>query len=97
MDDFCQAYAYFRWADGVVDVPASGELSSLSDDGRIAFTRQQWELMDRLYRGERPVDLAPEEEVIADLIGNDRADAGISSIAWGDAVSPEHKPEFLPM
>jgi phytoene/squalene synthetase len=38
-------------------------------------------LIDRLYSGERPADLTPEERIIADLIGHDRgADRGLQSL-----------------
>ena len=74
VDDFCRAYAYFRWADDIVDV------SSQSSDERVSFVRRQKELIDRLYRNERPDDLAPEEEIIADLIGHDREEnSGLQS------------------
>ena len=65
VDDCYRAYAYFRWADDVVDA------SSQSSDARISFIRRQSDLIECLYRGERPDDLAPEEEMIADLISRD--------------------------
>ena len=71
VDDFCRAYAYFRWADDVVDALAANGISAQSDDRRISFIRRQRELLDRLYRNERPDDLAPEEEILADLISHD--------------------------
>ena len=64
--DCYRAYGYFRWADDIIDV------SSQSSDERISFIRRQRELIDRLYRNERPDDLTPEEEIIADLISHDR-------------------------
>lgn len=74
VDDCYRAYAYFRWADDMVDV------SSQSADERIAFMRRQRELIDRLYRKERPDDLTPEEEIVADLISRDReANSGLQS------------------
>jgi phytoene/squalene synthetase len=66
VDDCYRAYAYFRWADDVVDE------SSQSSDERTSFIRRQRELIDRLYKNERPDDLTPEEEIIADLIGHHR-------------------------
>ncbi len=70
VDDFYRAYAYFRWADDIVDV------SSKSDEERISFIRRQRELIDRLYRDRnvRPDGLVPEEEIIADLISHDRGE-----------------------
>jgi len=80
VDDCFRAYGYFRWADDVVDglTPVAGELPS--EAARISFIARQRALIERLYRGERPDDLAPEEEVIADLISHDRGeDSGLRS------------------
>ena len=86
VDDFYRAYAYFRWADDIVDAApsidggASNDISSQSDDERIAFIRRQKELIERLYTGERPYDLTPEEEMVADLISHDRGEnSGLQS------------------
>jgi len=98
VDDFYRAYAYFRWADDIVDAAASVEaaasgnaassgdaavsrdVSTQSDDERISFIRRQRELIDRLYRNERPDDLTPEEEMVADLISHDRGEnSGLQS------------------
>lgn len=65
-DDFARAYAYLRWADDVVDVTAR------SQEERIGFIDRQLLLIDRLYRNERPADLAAEEAMLAALIENDR-------------------------
>lgn len=65
VDDCCRAYAYFRWADDVVDA------SSQSREQRVSFMRRQRELIDRLYKGERLDGLAPEEALIADLVRHD--------------------------
>jgi phytoene/squalene synthetase len=74
VNDCYRAYAYFRWADDIVDDV------SQSIDERISFIRQQRELIDRLYRDERPDGLTSEEELIADLIGNDeKENAGLES------------------
>lgn len=73
-NDCYRAYAYFRWADDVVDVSAQ------SSDERISFMRRQGDLIDRLYRSERPDDLTREEEMVADLIGHDREEnSGLQS------------------
>ncbi|UCC61964.1 MAG: hypothetical protein JSV36_14395, partial [Anaerolineae bacterium] len=50
-NDCYRAYAYFRWADDIID------LSSRSEEERIAFIWRQRELVGRLYEGERPDDL----------------------------------------
>ena len=68
INDFYRAYGYLRWADDIVDV------SSQSRDEDISFMQRQGELVDRLYRGERPDDLVPEEEFIADLIWHDKGE-----------------------
>lgn len=73
-NDFYRGYAYFRWADDVVDV------SSQSRDDRISFIRRQSELIERLYRNSRPDDLTPEEEMVADLICHDEEEnSGLQS------------------
>ena len=73
-DDCLKAYAYFRWADDVVD-----EFSS-SQPERMAFVARQKQLIADLY-GMRPVDgLSPEEAMIADLIRNDKREkSGLKS------------------
>ena len=63
--DCYRAYGYFRWVDDVVDI----ECSTQSE--RLAFIRHQKELVECLYRTEFPLDLTPEEEILADLIRND--------------------------
>jgi phytoene/squalene synthetase len=74
VDDFFRAYAYLRWADDIVDDPA------IPAHDRTAFVDRQANLIDRLYRHEAPPDLAPEEEIAAELIGNDRSpDSGLQS------------------
>ncbi len=73
-DDFLRAYAYFRWMDDVIDE------SSSSDDERAGFIERQRELIDLLYDSKEPDGLTQEEELLADLIGNDRfAESGLQS------------------
>lgn len=73
-NDCLRAYAYFRWADDVVDVYCD------SRDECISFIVGQRRLVERLCKGERPDDLAPEEEMIADLIGHDNGEeSGLKS------------------
>ncbi len=73
-NDCYRAYAYFRWADDVIDV------ASRSRDERISFIKRQKELVDRLYRNERADCLVPEEEILADLISHDRGqESGLHS------------------
>ncbi len=40
VDDFYRAYAYFRWADDIIDA------SSQSNDQHISFIKRQRELID---------------------------------------------------
>jgi phytoene/squalene synthetase len=71
VNDCFRAYGYFRWADDIVDAPASHDAAPESTGERISFITRQRELVDRLYRSDRPDDLTPEEEIIADLISHD--------------------------
>jgi phytoene/squalene synthetase len=74
VDDCLRGYAYFRWADDVVDITIQ------SNAGRTAFIARQKLLIETLYCGERPADLCPEEEMLADLIAHDRRpDSGLRS------------------
>lgn len=66
--DCYRAYGYFRWVDDRVDI----EFQSKAE--RLAFIHRQKDLVERLYRGENPVDLVQEEEILADLICNDRGE-----------------------
>lgn len=66
VSDFYRAYAYFRWADDIIDV------TSQSRDERISFVKRQRKLIDRLYNDERPSNLEPEENIVADLINHDK-------------------------
>jgi len=66
VDDCLRAYAYFRWVDDAIDV----FLQSAND--RTAFIARQEGLIENLYRGERFMDLCPEEEMLADLVVHDR-------------------------
>lgn len=74
MIDFCRAYAYFRWADDIIDI------SSITDEERISFIERQKTLIDKFYSNERPEQLSLEEEMLADLIGSDRGErSGLQS------------------
>lgn len=112
VDDCCRAYGYFRWADDVVDTSTPVDAATPVDgatpadgatprDQRILFIERQRDLIERLYRGERPGNLAPEERIIADLISNDRGEnSGLRSFIlnflaiiefdahrWGQSIS----------
>jgi phytoene/squalene synthetase len=66
VDDFLRAYAYFRWMDDVIDITSS------SDEERSGFIERQKELIELLYGTGQPPGLTQEEEILADLIKNDR-------------------------
>lgn len=68
VDDCYRAYAYFRWADDVIDD------SARSSEERLTFIDRQKELIEQLYKGKRPYDMFPEEEMVADLISHDRGE-----------------------
>ena len=73
-NDCLRAYAYFRRADDVIDI------TSRSSKERLAFIEGQKRLVDRLYEGERPDNLMPEEEMMADPIAHDRGEnSGLQS------------------
>jgi phytoene/squalene synthetase len=66
VDDCLRGYAYFRWADDVVDVTCHTSAE------RTAFITRQKRLIEALYRGEQPADLCAEEQMLAELIAHDR-------------------------
>lgn len=68
VDDCLRAYAYFRWADDIIDH------SSRTREQRVRFIKRQRALVNSLYRGEQPADLMLEEEMVADLISHDRGE-----------------------
>lgn len=70
--DAFRAYAYCRWVDDRLD---GGDLSAAQ---RLDFVRRQCRLVERLYRGEQPRFLLPEERFLADLVYLDRdPDSGL--------------------
>jgi phytoene/squalene synthetase len=73
-DDCLRAYAYFRWADDTIDI------SLRSVEERTEFITRQKSLIEKLYRHELPLDLSPEEAMLADLVAHDRGpDSGLRS------------------
>lgn len=65
-DDCLRAYAYFRWADDQIDIFLRDPVE------RVEFIQSQRNLVERLYRDERPGDLSPEEAMLAELIAHSR-------------------------
>jgi phytoene/squalene synthetase len=75
--DCLRAYAYFRWADDMIDVHLSGSAE------RSTFIERQKALVNSLYMGTRPDDLSPEEAMLADLIAHERApESGLRSFIY---------------
>lgn len=66
VNDFFRAYAYFRWADDIIDESAQ------SDKERLDFIRRQRTLIDGLYNKQSLDLLFPEEDILAELISHDR-------------------------
>ena len=74
VNDCLRAYAYFRWADDIIDLEAQSRAEAIS------FIERQKELVKCLYQNERPDSLSPKEEIIADLISHDRGEnSGLQS------------------
>ncbi|MBN1535776.1 MAG: squalene/phytoene synthase family protein [Anaerolineales bacterium] len=65
VDDCLRAYAYFRWADDMIDI------SMQDENTRLAFIERQKSLIDMLYNQEQVKNLTPEETMLADLIAHD--------------------------
>ncbi|OGO17491.1 MAG: hypothetical protein A2Z14_17245 [Chloroflexi bacterium RBG_16_48_8] len=66
VNDFFRAYAYFRWADDIIDV------SSITQENRITFITRQREIIEGLYQKKPMKLLTVEEEILEELIRNDR-------------------------
>ena len=74
VDDCLRAYAYFRWANDAIDIALQSEKE------RTAFITRQKMLVEKLDMTERIMDLCPEEQMLADLIGHDRSpESGLHS------------------
>ena len=63
--DAYRAYAYFRWVDDVLDTEAG------VGAGRCIFLKRQELLLEKCYRGESPQEIAPEEEMLVQLVRHD--------------------------
>jgi phytoene/squalene synthetase len=74
VNDFFRAYAYFRWADDIIDETAQ------TDHERLEFIRRQRLLIEGLYKRQRLDVQAPEEDILAELISHDRGkNSGLQS------------------
>jgi phytoene/squalene synthetase len=69
-----RAYAYFRWLDDRLDQ------GTLNLPARIAFVERQQARVDRCYRGDLPLYLSTQEEMLVNLICSDtEPDSGLQS------------------
>ncbi len=72
VQDAYRAYAYFRWVDDQLDTNAS------SLDEKRAFINHQQSLLEACYQGESLAVLNPKEQMLVDLVGNDKEkDSGL--------------------
>jgi len=70
VDDFCRAYAYFRWIDDVIDKTVA------NNEERISFIRHQRDLIDCFYGIGIKSDLTAQEQMLADIISHDKKPNG---------------------
>lgn len=66
VQDAYRAYAYFRWVDDTLDTDA------LSEAQRTVFFERQEYLLEQCYHGTRPSDVDLEENMLLELVGQDR-------------------------
>ncbi|MFZ2097929.1 MAG: hypothetical protein WAV05_14950, partial [Anaerolineales bacterium] len=70
--DAYRAYAYFRWVDDQLDCGSGSPVE------KKLFLQHQQILLDGCYRKEPPAILAPEEQILVDLVRNDQEkDSGL--------------------
>ncbi len=65
VDDAYRAYAYFRWADDILDADSGSSVE------RSAFLERQKSLLDSCYRGEPPLDINVQESMLVELVHHD--------------------------
>lgn len=68
--DAFHAYAYFRWVDDTLD---QGRMTQAE---RLTFLARQQELIAGCHRGEQPKALSSEEQMLVDLIRNNKTENG---------------------
>jgi phytoene/squalene synthetase len=64
VEDAYRGYAYFRWVDDILDAPIG------TKSEKITFIQRQKDLLKAFFRGDIPLNLCPEEQMLADLVGN---------------------------
>lgn len=75
--DAYRAYAYFRWVDDILDAETG------SKPEKAAFVRRQRSILETCYRGRPPDCVGVEEQMLVDLIGNDRGkNSGLRSYLY---------------
>ncbi len=72
--DAYRAYGYFRWVDDTLDAESATGVE------RSAFLERQKSLLEKCYRGEIPLDVDIQEQMLIDLIQrDDERDSGLKS------------------
>jgi phytoene/squalene synthetase len=61
-----RSYAYFRWLDDQLDCTSGSRVE------KIAFLKHQQELLEACYRREQPGEACPEEQMLVELVRDDR-------------------------
>ena len=71
--DAYRAYGYFRWVDDILDSQTICQSISNQIEAaeKIAFVKRQRNLLEDCYRGENPIDICSEEQILVDLVRND--------------------------
>jgi phytoene/squalene synthetase len=74
VDDAYRAYAYFRWVDDVLDAElGSGPALKYGEPSeRMIFLERQKSLLESCYRGELPLDVDIQEQMLVDLVRHDQ-------------------------
>jgi len=76
--DAYRAYAYFRWVDDIIDT------GTASRSERNAFLIRQQSLLEKCYRGKPDLEIAPQEQMLVDLVRHDPdPDSGLSIYLHG--------------
>jgi hypothetical protein len=71
--DAYRAYAYFRWVDDTLDEGLSEQTE------RLTFIERQKRLVESACNGERTQNLAPEEQMLLDLMRGEAVDSPVHS------------------
>jgi phytoene/squalene synthetase len=66
VQDAFRSYAYFRWLDDLLDTDSGTQRE------KIVLINRQQALLEACYRGELPTLVCPEEQMLVDLVHNDK-------------------------